>query len=182
MVDGGGRRVFVGVHGSVGSLHALRRAVAEARLRDAVLYSVIAWTPPGGDTLDRRAPEPHLRRVWVAAALRRLRDAWDDALGGVPSDVHVFLRTERGQPGWVLTGLAAADTDLIVVGAGRGGLRRLTHHSVAWYCLSRAGCGVLVVPAPPLARQLGHGVLPALRQRRAMHDMLDNGHFDDHFA
>lgn len=173
----GVRRIFVGVHGSVDSLHALRRAVDEARLRDAVLYSVIAWTPPGGDTLDRHAPEPHLRRIWVAAAMRTLRAAWEDAMGGVPSDVHVFLRAERGQPGWVLTGLADLETDLIVVGAGRGGrLRRLAHHSVPRYCAARAGCGVLVVPAPPLARQLNHGVLPVLRHRKAVHDMLDNGH------
>lgn len=177
MVDGGVRRIFVGVHGSVGSLQALRRAVDEARLRDATLYSVIAWTPPGGDTLDRRAPEPHLRRIWVAAALRTLRAAWDEALGGVPSDLDVFLRAERGQPGWVLTGLAQ-HSDLIVVGAGRGGLHRITHHSVSRYCLSHADCGVLVIPAPPLACRLDHGVLPALRQRRAVHDLLENGHFD----
>jgi nucleotide-binding universal stress UspA family protein len=179
VADGGVARVFVGVHGSVGSLHALRRAVAEARLRDAVLYSVIAWTPPGGETLDRRAPEPHLRRVWVTAALETLRTAWDDALGGVPTDVPVYLRAERGQPGWVLTGLANLDTDLLVVGAGRGGrLRRLAHRSVARYCAARAGCGVLVVPEPPLARRLAHGVLPALRQRRAVHDLLAEGNGD----
>jgi nucleotide-binding universal stress UspA family protein len=173
-MDGGVRRIFVGVHGSVGSLHALRRAVDEARLRDAVLYSVNAWTPPGGETLDRRVPEPHLRRVWVAAAMRTLRAAWDDAMGGVPADVHVFLRAERGRPGWVLTGLATLDTDLIVVGAGRSGpLRRLTHRSVARYCVARAECRVLVVPPPPLARDLDHGVL---RHRRAVHDLLDDRH------
>ncbi|HEX3647287.1 MAG TPA: universal stress protein, partial [Pseudonocardiaceae bacterium] len=159
------------------SLHALRRAVDEARLRDAVLYSVIAWTPPGGDTLDRRVPEPHLRRIWVSAALRTLRAAWDEAMGGVPSDVHVFLRAERGQPGWVLTGLAALGTDLIVVGAGRGGaLRRVGRHSVPRYCTTKAACGVLVVPAPPLARQFEHGVLPGLRQRKAVQELLDDGH------
>jgi nucleotide-binding universal stress UspA family protein len=175
-VLGSGRisRIFVGVHGSIGSLHALRHALAEARERDAVLYSVLAWTPPGGDTLDRRAPEPHLRRLWREAATRTLRSAWDDAIGGVPADHPVHLIVERGRPGWVLGGLADQDDDLIVVGAGRSGrLHRATHHSVARYCVARAHRQVLVVPPPALARQLGHGVLPALRHRRGMHDLLN---------
>jgi nucleotide-binding universal stress UspA family protein len=170
-------RVFVGVHGSIGSLHALRRAVDEAREREAVLYTVIAWTPPGGEMLDRRTPEPQLRRLWSANALRTLRAAWNDARGGIPTDVRVHLRADRGQPGWVLTELADQPTDLIVVGAGCAGpLRRKTHHSVARYCVTHAGCGVLVVPPPPLARTTAHRVLPAaLRQRRALHDLLKNG-------
>lgn len=167
MIDGERRRIFVGVHGSIGSLHALRRAVAEARLRDAELYSVIAWTPPGGDALDRRAPEPHLRRVWLTAAHRTLRRAWDEALGGVPDDIPVHLRGDRGHPGWVLTELADREDDLIVVGAGRGGSwRRVTHHSVARYCVARAVCPVVVVPPPPLARELGHA-----RNRWSMADI-----------
>lgn len=166
-IDDERRRIFVGVNGSVSSLHALRRAVAEARLRDAVLYSVIAWTPPGGETLDRRTPEPHLRRAWLTAALCTLRSAWDDALGAVPDDIPVYLRGDRGHPGWVLTELADRDDDLIVVGAGHGGpLRRATHHSVARYCVARAVCPVVVVPPPPLARQLSH-----VRNRWSMADI-----------
>ena len=176
-MDGGAARVFVGVHGSVGSLHALRRAVTEARARHAVLYSVIAWTPPGGETLDRRLPDPHLRRVWTSAAMRVLRAAWQDALGGVPGDLPVHLLAHRGRPGWVLCGLADAEDDLVVIGAGRPGpLRRATRHSVARYCCANATCGVLVVPPPALARTLDRGVLPAsLRHRRAMHDLLHHG-------
>jgi nucleotide-binding universal stress UspA family protein len=171
-MDGGISRIFVGVHGTVGSLHALRYALAEARERDAVLYSILAWTPPGGDTLDRRAPEPHLRRLWMAAAMKTLRSAWDDALGGVPEDYPVHLQAERGHPGWVLSSLADRDDDLIVVGAGRSGrLHRATHHSVARYCVARSHCRVLVVPPPPLAR-LDHGMF---RHRRGMHDLLNNG-------
>ncbi|HEX5403199.1 MAG TPA: universal stress protein [Pseudonocardiaceae bacterium] len=163
-------RIFVGVHGSIGSLHALRSALAEARERDAVLYSVLAWTPPGGDTLDRRVPEPHLRQLWVACAMRELRTAWDDALGGVPDDHPVKLRVDRGDPGWVLSSLADRDDDLIVVGAGRGGrLRRATHRSVVRYCVARAQCRVMVVPPPPLARQFDHRMF----RRRHLHDLLN---------
>jgi nucleotide-binding universal stress UspA family protein len=167
-------RILVGVHGSVSSLHALRFAVAEARLRGGVLYSVIAWSAPGGDMVDRRSPDPRLRRVWRTNALARLRSAWDDALGGVPDDIPVHLMAEQGRPGWVLTGLASDEDDLLVVGAGRGGaVRRATHRSVPRYCVARARCKVMVVPPPVLARGLDHGVLPAVfRQRRIMHDLL----------
>ncbi len=50
------RRILVGVHGSLGSLQALRYATEEARKRDAALIPVIAWVPPGGDLAERRQP------------------------------------------------------------------------------------------------------------------------------
>ena len=56
------RRVVVGVHGSLGSLQALRRAADEARDRQATLVAVIAWVPPGGDFSERSHPSPYLRR------------------------------------------------------------------------------------------------------------------------
>lgn len=154
-------RIFVGVHGSVSSLHALRRAVTEARLRDAVVYSVLAWMPPGGDSVDRRFPSQSLRRIWTADATRRLRTAWQEALGGVPDDIPARLLVERGQPGWVLTSLADREDDLLVVGGGgsgplTGALRQPTRR----YCATRAHCPVLVVPRPPLARALAQVRLP----------------------
>lgn len=165
MTEHGRSRVFVGVHGSVGRLQALRYAVAEARTRHAVLYSVIAWTPPGGDALDRRVPEPHLRRAWQAAALDTLRTAWNEALGGIPDDIPVVLRAERGRPGWALCQLADREDDLIVVGSGRGGrARRVARSSVGRYCVGRAGCAVVVVPLPVLARQVGLGAVPRSRR------------------
>jgi nucleotide-binding universal stress UspA family protein len=62
----GRRRIIVGVSGSVRSLQALRRAAAEALMRDAVLVPVHAWIPPGGDLADRRFPSPELRRPGCA--------------------------------------------------------------------------------------------------------------------
>ena len=74
----GVRRILVGVHGSLGSLQALRYAAAEARERDVPLIPVIAWTPPVGQ---RRVPgaggaafgadgrdEPRVARLVPAAA------------------------------------------------------------------------------------------------------------------
>lgn len=175
MTGGNVPRIFVGVHGSPSSLHALRFAVSEARLRCGILYSVIAWSAPGGDMIDRVSPQPHLRRFWRDSALLRMRSAWDEALGGVPDDIPVRFIAEQGQTGWVLTGLADSEDDLLVVGAGRScAVRRLVHRSVPRYCVARARCQVLVVPPPPLAHGLDHGVLPAaFRHRRAMHDLLN---------
>ena len=59
----GVRRVFAGVHGSLGSLQALRYAANEARYRGARLLPVIAWVPPGGDLAERRQPNLYLRKM-----------------------------------------------------------------------------------------------------------------------
>ena len=50
------RRIIVGVHGSPGSLQALRFAADEARQRDVPLLAITAWVPPGGDVAERRHP------------------------------------------------------------------------------------------------------------------------------
>jgi nucleotide-binding universal stress UspA family protein len=162
-----GGRVVVGVHGSVGSLAALRHAVAEARRRDAVVHSVLVWSPPGGDVAEQRYPDARLRRIWAGMARERLRTAWHHAMGGVPDDVPVRLRVARGEPGAALIELADRPDDLLVVGAGQARpLRRLLRRGVARYCLTRAACPVLVVPEPTLARALGR------RHRRAVADLL----------
>jgi nucleotide-binding universal stress UspA family protein len=168
------RRVIVGVDGSMGSLQALRHAVTEARAHDAAVCAVLAWTPPGGEGADRRGPHANLRKVWKTVAEQRLRLAWDEALGGVPDDLPISLVTVRGWAGKALVELADSDGDLLVVGSGsRGRLRRLVTRSVGRYCLARARCQVLAVPASGLTRQLEHGLLPrALRQRMLTRELL----------
>ncbi|KAA2250997.1 universal stress protein [Solihabitans fulvus] len=149
------RRIVVGVDGGPNSLQALRRAVEEARSRGALVESVLAWTAPGGELVDRRSPSPHLRQLWTADAQERLRTAWDEALGGPPADLAVRLTVARGPAGWVLVAIADREDDLLVVGSGcRGLLRRALHTSVSRYCVARAGCPVLAVPPSRLARQL----------------------------
>ncbi|HEY0807094.1 MAG TPA: universal stress protein, partial [Pseudonocardiaceae bacterium] len=118
-MENGRQRVVVGVNGSVGSLAALRRGVAEARSRDAVLHAVLAWTPPGGDGVGRRTPcPPVLLLDWQRDALRRLRTAWDDAMGGVPQDLDVRGLAIRGPAGEALLQVADQESDLLVVGGG----------------------------------------------------------------
>jgi nucleotide-binding universal stress UspA family protein len=153
------RRIIVGVHGSLGSLQALRFAAAEARRRDVPLLPVIAWVPPGGDLAERRHSSPYLRKIWREAAWERMQAAFDDGLGGVPADLHVEPRVERGEPGPVLVDTANQPDDLIIIGTGRRSrLRRVFRSSVGRHCLAHAKCPVLAVPPSALMDELSHGL------------------------
>jgi nucleotide-binding universal stress UspA family protein len=162
------RRIVVGVHGSLGSLQALRYAADEARERCVPLVPVIAWVPPGGDAAERSRPSPHLRRIWRDEARKRLWEAFDAGLGGLPSDVKVEPHVERGDTGPVLVELADQPDDLLVIGTGRRGfLSRLLRRSVGRYVLAHATCPVLAVPPSALMDEMGRG-LRAWRARRTL--------------
>jgi len=161
------RRIFVGVHGSLGSLQALRYAAAEARERGAALVPVIAWVPPGGDMAERSRPSPYLRQIWRDEARQRLFGAFEAGLGGLPDDLLVEPHVERGETGQVLVALADRPDDLIVIGTGqRGLLTRAMRRSVGRYCLAHAGCPVLAVPPTRLMNEMG-GLRGRRRRRRA---------------
>lgn len=165
----GEQRVIVGVTGSVGNLQALRRATAEARLRDTALVAVHAWVPPGGDLAERRFSVPELRRVWQDAAWRRVWDAFDAAFGGVPPGAQVEVLVTRGEPGQVLVGVADQEDDLLVIGAGRrGALCRLLPRRVCRYCVAHAACPVLVVPPSKLVQEMEHRWHAWMVRRRAL--------------
>jgi len=163
------RRIVVGVHGSLGSLQALRWAADEARERQVPLVPVIAWVPPGGDFAERTHPSPHLRRVWHDAARQQLTDAFDEGLGGVPHDLLVQARVERGETGLVLVAVADQPEDLLIIGTGRRNpIGRALRKSVGRYCLAHAKCPVLAVPPSALMDELSHGRLSwPLRGRHA---------------
>jgi nucleotide-binding universal stress UspA family protein len=164
------RRIVVGVQGSLGSLQALRYAAEEARERNVPLVPVIAWIPPGGDLAERRSPSLYLRQVWGDAARQRLLAAFDAGLGGVPADLRVEPRVERGETGPVLVDIADQPGDLLVIGTGRRSLiGRALHKSVGRYCLAHAKCPVLAVPPSALMDEMGRGFRPwPLRGRRAL--------------
>ncbi|WP_033822599.1 universal stress protein [Kitasatospora sp. MBT63] len=152
-------RVIVGVSGSLGNAAALRRAVAEAERRDAVLVPVIAWTPPGGEAAYRTRPCPPLSKLWERAAADRLDAAFARAFGGYPAHLRVEPVVIRGEAGPALVEIADRPDDLLVVGTGRrGGLRRFLHASVGRHCVARAACTVTAVPpseAPALKAVAG---------------------------
>ena len=164
------RRIIVGVHGSLGSLQALRYAADEARERRVPLVPVIAWVPPGGDVAERGRPSPYLRQVWKEAAREKLWEAFDVGLGGFPEDLVIEPHVERGETGWVLVELADRPDDLIVIGTGRrGSPTRGLRRSVGRYCLAHAGCPVLAVPPSTLMNEMGG--LRGWRLRRRGMDM-----------
>lgn len=150
------KRVIVGVHGSLGSLQALRYAVEQARERDVPLVAIIAWVPPGGELAERRCPSPHLHQIWREAAYTKLMDAFTDGLGGPPPGVRVETCAVRGDAGMVLAEAASRPGDLLVIGTGRRGrISRALHASVARYCLAHAKCPIVAVPPSPLMDEAG---------------------------
>jgi nucleotide-binding universal stress UspA family protein len=151
------RRILVGVHGSLGSLQALRYATEEARKREVVLIPVIAWVPPGGDLAERRQPVYSLRKVWRDAARDRLFDAFDLALGGVPADLDLEPQVIRGPAGPVLVDTGQPG-DLLVVGTGRRGALRRLRRSVSRYCLAHARCPVIAIPPSDLMEEASRGL------------------------
>ncbi|GHE25102.1 hypothetical protein GCM10018781_76070 [Kitasatospora indigofera] len=148
-------RIVVGVSGSLGSLAALHRAVAEGRRTGAEVLALLAWIPPGGEHGYRLAPCPPLLATWQDDASARLREALDEAFGGAPAGVRLSAQVIRGDSGPALVHTADRAADLLVVGAGGGSLlRRGLRPSVTAHCVRYASCPVLAVPRPTLHREL----------------------------
>ena len=162
-------RVVVGVSGSLGSVTALRRAATEARLREAELWPVLAWEPPGGELAARRSPPPApLVQEWRRTARERRADVLDQVFGDTGAGIPLHGVVVRATPGLALVETADRDEDILVVGAGRRGWRRLFSGRVTRYCLTHAHCPVLAVPPSPLA-----DALTSAHRRNAWHLPLD---------
>lgn len=138
-------RVVVGVSATVAGYQALRFATSQARQRGSVLIAV--------RVVPRDQPTNgfwrELNRDITADAVRA---AFAEALGGVPADVTVQIRTEQGGPARALIDVANRVDDLLVVGGSRRRRFRL-RRTVASNCARRATCPVVVVPPPFLAKQ-----------------------------
>jgi nucleotide-binding universal stress UspA family protein len=153
---GPGGRIVVGVDDSPAGLSALRWAVSQARRRGASLVAVRSWAlglPRHGGRRHRRRARVHPHVVLYFdgtesrdASVKLVRDSFWTATGGMPRDVTVIVKTPEGDPGAALSDIATA-RDLIVVGQGEPGLRRVLHGSVSQYCRRHSRCPVVVVPA-----------------------------------
>jgi nucleotide-binding universal stress UspA family protein len=145
--SGDGGRVVVGVDGSPGSLHALARAGREARLRNATLEVVAAWTYPTPVLLVPVAPDPpqaKTLRKHAREMIERAVEKFADDVAGVQVDRRVV----EGDTSAVLLDRAKG-ADLLVVGSrGLGGFRGLLLGSVSQQCVQHATSPVLVVPSP----------------------------------
>ena len=132
-------RVVVGVDGSEDAVRALSWAAEEARLRDATLVVVHAWSLPAIAVPYIADPAP-------------IRDAAGELVEAALSGAGVDAATEDVQV-CVVTGSPAAavlemaeHADLVVVGSrGRGGFRGLLLGSVSHQVATHASCPVVVV-------------------------------------
>ncbi|MGW5056254.1 universal stress protein [Streptomyces sp. NPDC004096] len=168
-------RVLVGVSGSLGSLTALRRAADEARRREAELWPVLAWEPPGGDLVSRHGPGTTVMvETWQNLAREKMLTALADVFGKAGPGVAMRALVARGTPGPALVEIADRDSDVLVVGAGRRSLwHRACSRSVSRYCLTHATCPVFAVPPSPLEAELA-----AAHRRNVLGLGLDTGCLD----
>jgi nucleotide-binding universal stress UspA family protein len=141
--------IIVGVDGSPGSNEALHWAIAEARLRNAPLRAVHAWTyfapavppllgyPYSAESVDsivedqRQAAEQMLERE--TSELASVHDIEIERIIGEGSAAQVLIDAVR-------------DEDLLVVGSrGHGGFASLLLGSVSQQCALHAPCPVVIV-------------------------------------
>lgn len=132
--------IVVGVDGSEPAARALRRAVDEARLRDAKLDVVHAVPEPIVVAAAWVAPPPH--DEVRASALEVI----DEMLEGVSLEgVDIERVAITGNTASELCGLAK-DADMLVVGSrGLGGFKGLLLGSVTQQVVAHAPCPILVV-------------------------------------
>ena len=142
--------VVVGIDGSDASRAALRWAAEEARLRDAPLVVLHAWSyippQPLGDPGLLAAPAGDLPGQ-LEAQRAAARSALDAALAeaGAVSGIAVEQKLLEGDPGDVLVA-ASESAQLVVVGShGRSGFRAALLGSVSRHVASHAACPVVVV-------------------------------------
>jgi nucleotide-binding universal stress UspA family protein len=137
-------RIVVGIDGSENSDQALRWALAEARLRGAVLEAVHAWAMPIYVVSGFAPVVPPDRLAMHEAANELLEKAVARVLGDA-KDVEVERDVIEGMAVRVLLG-EAADADLLVVGAcGHGGVAGILLGSVSRQCVQHALCPVVIV-------------------------------------
>lgn len=135
--------VVVGVDGSPASDLAVQVAVEEARIRDAALRIVHAWSFPALAMLPLTPDVPTIPELDADARALIARSL--EGAGGA-GEVPVEAISVQGHPAEVLIA-AAADADLLVVGGrGAGGFHGLPVGSVSDACARHARCPVLIVP------------------------------------
>jgi nucleotide-binding universal stress UspA family protein len=147
-------RIVVGVDNSPAAVEALRFAADEARLRNARIVAVHAWTymPAAGvgDPGLMALPDtdvPGLLEAEREAAETSLRKAIEGAFPEGPPD-ELEARLVDTDPEQALLA-AAKDAELVVVGSrGHGDLSSALLGSVSSHVVHHAACPVVVVKAP----------------------------------
>lgn len=139
--------VVVGVDGSEESREAFRWALEEARLRQATLRAVHAWTYPALFGPTYIPPEMVDRRVLHSDAKKAL-DAVVAEIAGENPAAYIERVVTEGPAAQALVE-AAKEADLLVVGSrGHGGFTGLLLGSVSQQCAHHAPCAVVIVRKP----------------------------------
>jgi nucleotide-binding universal stress UspA family protein len=135
------RHIVVGVDGSEGAETALRWAVSEAKIHDALLEVVVSWnwsTLPPGLVLD--VPIDLSLEVAAKEILARAVDRLD------PVNFDIKLTVQEGPAPEVLLDLARS-ADLLAVGTrGLGRARELFLGSTSHQCAHRSPVPVAIIP------------------------------------
>lgn len=143
----GSGRVVVGVSNSLAGYQALRYAVGEARRRGADLIAVRSYRH------SYYGAASQFERVMYEAAQAEVAAAFSEALGGPPRDVTMRVYVCEGAVARVLAAVADRSQDVIVIGASRPGRAfGRPRGLVARDCSRRAGCPVVMIPVPEMAR------------------------------
>ena len=131
--------IVVAVDGSPGSQRALAWAVAEARVRNAPLRVVRAWS-----YLDQ--PGEHFDPAYGEDDARRGIDEAIAALGDAADGVEIERVVVCDLPARAVLE-AAAGAELLVIGKrGMGGFKGLMLGSVSQQVAQHAPCPVVIVP------------------------------------
>jgi nucleotide-binding universal stress UspA family protein len=138
------RPVVVGVDGSPGSARALTWAARQARLTNAPLQAVMAWSWPDmyGGGFGGVPYEVDLAADSGVVLKQMVADLGDDA----PPDGVQGLVLE-GHPSQVLLHQAEHASLLVVGSRGHGAFSGMLLGSVSQHCVSNAGVPVVVVRA-----------------------------------
>lgn len=140
-------RIVVGVDGSEASLHALRWALHEARLRAARVVAVYVWLFPSLGL--RRGETPPSGYEELRQSARDLLDEAVDAVAPDAEGVAVERVVVEGAPPEELAALADGAEMLVLGSRGLGGFAGLLLGSVSQQCAHHAPCPVVIVRRGP---------------------------------
>jgi len=149
---GKGGRIVVGVEDSPGGRAALAYALREARIRDARVEALGAFSRPeswAGQAIPGWSMGPSVEEIRdrVQAHLDRIVSEIVDEMGPDATGVTVSPHAVAGNAAAALLD-SARNADLVVVGnRGRGGFASMMLGSVSLQCALHAPCAVTVVPA-----------------------------------
>jgi nucleotide-binding universal stress UspA family protein len=140
--------IVVGVDGSLGSVEALKWALAEATARKVWVKVVHTW----------QIPVTYATQVWVNPDIDQLQHAADSVVTATVArategqDLNTLPAIHRTIKEGYAAGVLleeSKDAELIVVATrGHGGFVGLLLGSVATHVVNQAACPVVVVPAP----------------------------------